>query len=260
MKFENVVFDTKDSVARIVINRPEVMNALNSKTMDELESIVETIEKDRSIRAAIITGAGEKAFVAGADIQELEILDGPNGKAFAQRGQIIFKRFEDLDRPVIAAINGFALGGGCELALSCHIRYASENAKFGQPEVNLGIIPGYGGTQRLPRVVGVSTAIQLILSGEIIDAPNALRIGLVSKVTPREHLIPTVEDLIQTILSRGPVAVRHALAAIKYGMEMTMGAGLDLEANLFGEVCATDDKREGTSAFLEKRSPEFKNR
>jgi len=175
MNFENIVFDVEDRIARIVINRPKVLNVLNSKTLDELEAAIGKIEGDSSIGAVIITGAGDKAFVAGADITELQILDGPNGKVFAQRGQMIFSKLEDLDRPVIAAINGFALGGGCELALACHIRIASSNAKFGQPEVNLGIIPGYGGTQRLPRTVGTSMALQMILSGNIINADEALR-------------------------------------------------------------------------------------
>ena len=199
MNFENIVFDVEDRIARIVINRPKVLNALNSKTMDELETAIGKIESDYSKGAEIVTGSGDKAFVAGADITELQILDGPNGKAFAQRGQMIFSKIEDLDRPVIAAINGFALGGGCELALACHIRIASSNAKFGQPEVNLGIIPGYGGTQRLPRTVGTSMALQMILSGNIINADEALRIGLVNQVVARDELIPTVTKLATTI-------------------------------------------------------------
>ena len=228
--------------------------------MDELESAVESIENDDSIGVVVVTGVGEKAFVAGADIKELQILDGPSGKGFAQRGQNIFKRLEDLNRPVIAAINGYALGGGCELALACHIRVASENASLGQPEVNLGIIPGYGGTQRLPRLVGSSQALQLILSGQAIDAKEALRIGLVDKVVPQDELIPAVDKLARTILSRGPIAVRQALYSVRYGAQVSLGEGLDIEANLFAKVCDTEDKKEGAAAFLEKRKPEFKNR
>lgn len=260
MEFENIIFNVENHVARIVINRPEAMNSLNAKTMDELETAVKKIEKDASINAVIVTGAGDKAFVAGADITELQILDGPNGKAFAQRGQKIFKDLEDLDRPVVAAINGFALGGGCELAMACHIRIASEKAKFGQPEVNLGVIPGYGGTQRLPRLVGTSKALELILSGNIIKADEALRIGLVDQVVAPDELIPTVYKLVETISSKGPIAVRQSMNAIKYGMNVSLTDGLDIEANLFGEVCGTEDKKEGTTAFLEKRKPEFKNK
>lgn len=260
MNFENIVFDVEDRIARIVINRPKVHNALNSKTMDELETAIEKIESDSSIGAVIVTGAGDKAFVAGADITELQILDGPNGKVFAQRGQMIFSKLEDLDRPVIAAINGFALGGGCELALACHIRIASGNAKFGQPEVSLGIIPGYGATQRLPRTVGTSMALQMLLSGNIINADEALRIGLVNQVVARDELIPTVTKLVQTILSKGPIAVRQSLNAVKYGVNIPLSQGLELEASLFGDVCGTEDKKEGTLAFTEKRKPEFKNK
>jgi enoyl-CoA hydratase len=260
MNFQNIVFKVEDRKALIAINRPDVLNALNAQTMDELESAIEAIENDESTGVVVVTGVGEKAFVAGADINELQILDGPNGKGFAQRGQNIFKRLEDLSKPVIAAINGYALGGGCELALACHIRIASENASLGQPEVNLGVIPGYGGTQRLPRVVGSSMALQMILTGQVIDANEAFRIGLVNRVVPPDELIPTVDKLAQTILSRGPVAVRQALYAVKYGTQVSLSEGLDIEANLFGDVCNTEDKTEGTTAFLEKRKPEFKNK
>jgi len=260
MKLENILYEVKDRVATITINRPEVLNALNSKTMDELETVIEEIEKNAEIRAVIVTGAGEKAFVAGADISEIALLDGPNGKAFSQRGQMIFNRLEGLDRPVIAAVNGYALGGGCELAMACHIRIASENARFGLPEVSLGVIPGYGGTQRLPRIVGVSKAMEMILTGEMIDAQEAYRIGLVNRVVPKEELMPAVHKMIETILSRGPYAVRRALYAVHYALQVPFLEGLDIEANLFGEVCASEDKNEGTRAFLEKRKPNFKNK
>ncbi len=260
MEFENLLYEVKNGVARITINRPKVLNALNSRTMDELETVIGDIEKNQDVRAVIVTGAGEKAFVAGADINELTLLDGANGKAFAQRGQTIFSRLEGLDRPVIAAVNGYALGGGCELALACHIRIASDNARFGLPEVSLGVIPGYGGTQRLPRVVGTSMAIQMILTGEMIDAGEALRIGLVNKVVPQSELMPTVEKMAAKILSQGPFAVRRALYAVLYAMQVPIQEGLDIEANLFGEVCDSEDKTEGTKAFLEKRKPNFKNK
>jgi len=259
MHFDNILFEIKDQTARIVINRPDVLNILNSKTMDDLDAAVSEIENNSDIRVVIVTGAGDKAFAAGADIAELEVLDGATGKAFAQRGQTIFNHLEGLDRPVIAAVNGFALGGGCELALACHFRIASENAKFGHPEVKLGMIPGYGGTQRLPRVVGMGIAMELILTGNIIDATEALRIGLVNRVVPAPELTTTIDNLVQTLLSRGPVAVRRALYAMTYGMQVDLTQGLDIEANLFGDVCGSKDKNEGARAFLAKRQPKFKN-
>jgi enoyl-CoA hydratase len=260
MDFENIVLDRKGKVARITINRPKVLNALNSKTMDELERAIESIEKNSDIHVVTVTGVGEKAFVAGADISEIELLDGPNGKAFSQRGQSIFNRLADLDKPVIAAVNGYALGGGCELALACHIRIASENANFGLPEVKLGVIPGYGGTQRLSRLIGLSMSTELILTGTIINAQESLRIGLVNKVVPPDQLSSSLEELVQSILSRGPIAVRRALYAITYGLQNDFSTGLEIEASLFGDVCNTEDKKEGTKAFLEKRPPTFKNK
>ncbi len=260
MTFENLIFKVREKVARITINRPKVLNALNTRTMDELDTVITKIEQNKKIRAVIVTGAGEKAFVAGADISEIEILDGANGKVFAQRGQAIFSRLAGLDIPVIAAVNGYALGGGCELCLACHIRIASENANFGLPEVKLGVIPGYGGTQRLSRLIGFSMSVELILTGNIIDAQEALRIGLVNRVVAAEKLHSSVDKLVETILSRGPIAVSRALYAIGYGLQTDINNGLEIEASLFGDVCGTEDKKEGTRAFLEKRSPDFNNK
>lgn len=260
MEFENIIFKSENKIAEIIINRPKVLNALNAKTLDELELIIEVIEKDQQIQAVVVTGSGDKAFVAGADISELEILDAPNGKAFSQRGQNIFNRLAGLDKPVIAAVNGYALGGGCELALACHIRIASENANFGLPEVKLGVIPGYGGTQRIARLIGMSMATELVLTGNIINAQEALRVGLVNKVVPAEELQSNVKKLVQTILSRGPIAVKRALYAITYGLQSDLTTGLEIEASLFGDVCGTEDKKEGTRAFLEKRTANFQNK
>lgn len=260
MSYENLIIEVKENVTRITINRPKVLNALNTKTMDELDTALAKIENNKKIRAVIVTGTGDKAFVAGADISEIEILDAPNGKAFAQRGQAIMNRLAGLGIPVIAAVNGYALGGGCELCLACHIRIASENANFGLPEVKLGVIPGYGGTQRLSRLVGFSMSAQLILTGNIIDAREALRIGLVNRVVPAEKLQASVDKLVETILTRGPIAVSRALYAINYGLQTDITSGLEIEASLFGDVCGTEDKKEGTRAFLEKRSPDFSNK
>lgn len=260
MSYENLIIEVKENVTRITINRPKVLNALNTKTMDELDTALAKIENNKKIRAVIVTGTGDKAFVAGADISEIEILDAPNGKAFAQRGQAIMNRLAGLGIPVIAAVNGYALGGGCELCLACHIRIASENANFGLPEVKLGVIPGYGGTQRLSRLVGFSMSAQLILTGNIIDAREALRIGLVNRVVPAEKLQASVDKLVETILTRGPIAVSRALYAISYGLQTDITSGLEIEASLFGDVCGTEDKKEGTRAFLEKRSPDFSNK
>ena len=260
MSYENLIVEVKKNVTRITINRPKVLNALNTKTMDELDTALAKIENNKKIRAVIVTGTGDKAFVAGADISEIEILDAPNGKAFAQRGQTIMNRLAGLGIPVIAAVNGYALGGGCELCLACHIRIASENANFGLPEVKLGVIPGYGGTQRLSRLVGFSMSAQLILTGNIIDAREALRIGLVNSVVPAEELQTSVDKLVATILTRAPIAVSRALYAINYGLQTDITSGLEIEASLFGDVCGTEDKKEGTRAFLEKRSPDFSNK
>jgi enoyl-CoA hydratase len=237
-----------------------VLNALSLATMEELRAAFHDIKNDADIRVVILTGAGEKAFVAGADIGELAVQDAVSGKKYAHRGQNVLNLIENLGKPVIACINGFALGGGCELALACTMRLASENAKLGQPEVKLGILPGYGGSQRLPRLVGKGIAMQLILTGEMITAQEAHRIGLVNEVTSATELIPRAEAIAAKIIANGPLGVQYALEAVNKGMETTLAEGQFLEATLFGVCCATDDKKEGTSAFLEKRSAAFKGR
>jgi enoyl-CoA hydratase len=257
MTSPNLLFDLKDGVAVITINRPDKLNALNDQVMAELGSAADRVTTDPEIKGVILTGAGPKAFVAGADISDLAKQGPFDGKARAMRGQGVLRRFETCGKPVIAAVNGFALGGGCELAMACHIRIASENAKFGQPEVKLGISPGYGGTQRLPRLVGKGVAMQLILTAEMIDAAEAYRIGLVNKVVPADQLMAESEKMLRGILSMGPLAVRLSLEAIDQGLEMTLDEGLLLEANHFGLLAATDDTKEGLSAFLEKRPAKF---
>ncbi len=259
-QFENLLFEKKDVIAYVTVNRPKVLNALNMATMDELRRVFTAIKEDREIRAVILTGSGEKAFIAGADISELQKHNAVEGKEYTHRGQSVLDLIENLGKPVIACINGFALGGGCEIAMACTIRIASENAKLGQPEVKLGIIPGYGGTQRLPRLVGKGLAMQLVLSGEMITAQEALRIGLVNDVVPAGELIPRAEALAKKIAANAPLAVQYAMEAVNKGLEMTLAEGLYLEATLFGVSCATEDKREGTTAFLEKRPPQFKGR
>ncbi|HEY6953380.1 MAG TPA: enoyl-CoA hydratase-related protein [Bacteroidota bacterium] len=258
--FETLLYEAKNRIGYVTINRPDKLNALNAKAKSELHELFESIRKDESIDIVILTGAGEKAFVAGTDIKELTELDTESGKAFSQKGQAVFDAIENLGKPVIAAVNGYALGGGCELALACNIRIAAENAKFGQPEVNLGIIPGYGGTQRLARLVGKGKAMELILTGDQIDAPEALRIGLVNKVVPQNDLKNTAETIAQKILGKGQFAVRLALKAVNMTHETNLTDGQALEASLFGLCCGSEDFKEGTKAFLEKRRPEFKNK
>ena len=257
MTYQSLLFDVKDGVAVITINRPDKLNALNDQVMAELGQAADRVTTDPEIKGVIITGAGPKAFVAGADIGDLAKQGPFDGKARAMRGQGVLRRFESCGKPVIAAVNGFALGGGCELAMACHIRIASENAKFGQPEVKLGIAPGYGGTQRLPRLVGKGVAMQLILTAEMIDAAEAYRIGLVNKVVPADQLMAESEKMLRGILSMGPLAVRLSIEAIDHGLEMTLDEGLLLEANHFGLLAATQDTKEGLSAFLEKRQAKF---
>lgn len=260
MKYETILFETNNRIGTVVINRPDKLNALNWQAKSELGSLFETVKSDPAIDVVIVTGTGEKAFVAGTDIKELTELDGRSGKDFAVKGQQVFHLIENLGKPVIAAVNGYALGGGCELALACHIRIASENAKFGQPEVNLGIIPGYGGTQRLARLVGKGRAFQMILTGDPIDAQEALRIGLVNKVVPAGELRSAAEAMARQILGKGQVAIRLALKAVNMTQETNLTDGLDLEASLFGVCCDSEDFKEGTAAFLEKRKPSFKNK
>src|SRR5213594_2049810 len=260
MSYQTMLFEIKDGIAFVTVNRPDKLNALNDQVMLELSDAGERIATDSVIKGAILTGAGPKSFVAGADIGDLSRQGPFDGKARAQRGQAVLRRLETCGKPVIAAINGFALGGGCELAMACHIRIASENAKFGQPEVKLGIAPGYGGTQRLPRLVGKGIALQLILTGATIDAQEAYRIGLVNKVVPAASLLAETEALLRGILSMGPLAVRLALEAVERGLDMSLDEGLLLEANHFGLLAATRDMKEGLTAFLAKRTPTFEGR
>jgi enoyl-CoA hydratase len=260
MGYENILYEVKDQIARITFNRPNVLNALNRKTIEELGDALNSARLDNSVRVLILTGAGEKAFVAGADINELAVRTPVDGKDFSLFGQEVIHRLEKLGKPSIAAINGFALGGGCELALACTMRIASKNAKLGQPEVKLGILPGYGGSQRLPRLCGKGAAHELILTGEMIPAEEALRIGLVNRVVELAELLPTAEGIAKKIIANAPLAVKYAMEAIEHGMELPQEEGLFLEATLFGLCCATEDMREGTRAFLEKRPAKFQGR
>jgi enoyl-CoA hydratase len=253
-----ILFELGEGIARVTINRPDKLNALNATVIEELGDAVTRIETDAAVRGVILTGAGQKAFVAGADISELANQGPIEGKARSLRGQDVFRRLESCGKPVIAAVNGFALGGGCELAMACHIRIAAEHAKFGQPEVKLGIGPGYGGTARLPRLVGRGRALELLLTGGMIDAAEAYRIGLVNKVVPAARLTEEAEGVLRAILENGPLAIRACLEAVDAGLEMGIDQALLLEANLFGLLSATADMKEGTKAFLEKRKPAFK--
>ncbi len=250
----------ESGIATVTLNRPKVLNALSASVLGELACCFEGLRNKNQVAAVIVTGAGEKAFVAGADIKELAQLDSIGAKATSERGQQCFRIIERFPKPVIAAVNGFALGGGCELALACHMRIAAEGARFGLPEVKLGLIPGYGGTQRLTRLVGKGLALELILSGEMISAARAEEIGLVNRVVPAGDLLDEARALARTIAARGPVAVRYALEAVNAGLDMGLDDGERLEAALFGSLAATEDTREGLSAFLEKREPHFKGR
>jgi enoyl-CoA hydratase len=258
--FENLRYVPKDRVALITVSRPKVLNALNAATMRELASAFEIFSGDDEQRVAILTGEGEKAFVAGADISELSSLDAASAVELASRGQAVFSRIEGCGKPVIAAVNGFALGAGCELALACTFRIASESARFALPETRLGLIPGYGGTQRLPRLVGPGYALQMMLTAEMISAAEAQRIGLVNEVVPAAELLPRAQELAARILANGPLAVRYALQAVRQGMGMPLAEALAHEAALFGLVCTTEDKSEGTRAFLEKRPAQFRGK
>ena len=260
MTYENLLVDVKDQIARITFNRPTVLNALNFKTVDELSQCLDAFKDDNAVRVLILTGSGEKAFVAGADINELARQTPLDGKDTALRGQGVFRKLETMGKPSIAAINGFALGGGCELALACTMRIASRNARIGQPEVKLGILPGYGGSQRLARLCGKGIAHEMILTGDMIGADEALRIGLLNRVTEPGELLATAESIARKIIANAPLAVKYSVEAIERGMEMPLQEGLFLEATLFGLCCATEDMREGTRAFLEKRPARFQGR
>ncbi len=257
---ENVKTENRDGILVVTIDRPKVLNALNAQTVEEIGRIFDEARDDAAVRAVIVTGGGEKAFVAGADINELAKKDPNSGKITSERGQQILSRMERFPKIVIAAINGFALGGGCEIALACHIRIASDKAQIGLPEVTLGIIPGYGGTQRMARLLGKAKALELICTGEKIRADEAEKIGLVNRVVPAESLMEECEKMARTIMSRGPLAVRAAIEAINSGMEMPFEEGQFLEATLFGLLCASEDQKEGMNAFLEKRPAEFKGK
>ncbi len=258
MDHKNLLLQINGPTAVVTINRPDKLNALNIETMGELKQVFSYLGTNDEVRGIVITGSGEKAFIAGADISELNKLDALGGKEFAEKGQEVFNIIQHFEKPVIAAVNGFALGGGCELALSCHIRLAAENAKFGQPEVNLGIIPGYGGTQRLPRLVNSGRAMEMILTGDLIDAAEALRIGLVNKVYPQGELLNKSIEMSNKIASKGKDAVRLAIKAVNAAQQVPLNEGQNLEASFFSICCGTDDFKEGTSAFLEKRKPKFR--
>lgn len=260
MEFKNLTVEKQDRIGRITINRAKKLNSLNVDTILELIEAFEQMKEDEDVGVVILTGAGEKSFAAGADIGEIMELDALEGKEFASRGQGLCHRMENLGKPVIAAVNGFALGGGCELAMACTLRIAVETARLGQPEINLGTIPGYGGTQRLSRLVPRGVAMELILSGRILTAKEALELGLVNKVVPKEGFPGAVDEMASVLLGKPPFAMRAAMQAVLYGPEMSLEEGCRLEASLFGMTCGTEDIKEGTKAFLEKREAKFKGR
>ncbi len=257
---ENLLYEKKDGIAYVTLNRPKVLNALNQRTWQDLRAAFEDARDDAAVRGVILTGAGDKAFIAGADISEIAHITAVDAERSSRYGQDVLTLVENLGKPVIAAVNGFALGGGCETAMACTIRVASEQARFGQPEVTLGIIPGGGGTQRLPRQVGKGRALQLILSGAMITAQEAYRIGLVNEVVPAAELIPRAEAILKQIFANAPIAIRFSLEAVNRGLEASQAEGLALEASLFGLCAGTEDKSEGTDAFLHKRTAAFKGR
>jgi enoyl-CoA hydratase len=260
MSYETLGVETKDGVCFVTVSRPAKRNALNSQVMAELDAAFAAIAADPEVRGVILTGAGDKAFVAGADIGELSTQSPVDGREHTLKGQRVLERIESLGKPVIAAVNGFALGGGCELAMACHLRIASEDAKLGTPEVKLGIMCGYGGTQRLPRLVGRGRALEMLLTGEMVDAQEALRIGLVNRVVPRESLLAEAEALLRKMLANGPLSLRFTLDAVSAGLEMPLAEALQHEATLFGLICASQDMQEGTKAFLEKRPAKFQGK
>jgi enoyl-CoA hydratase len=260
MTYQFLTYAVADRVATITVNRPDKLNALNDATMEELGGAIEQARSDPAVGGIVVTGAG-RAFVAGADIGELRAKSATEAYQLARRGQEVFRRFETSPKPVIAAVNGFALGGGCELAMSCHIRIASEAAKFGQPEVKLGVVPGYGGTQRLTRLIGRGRALQLLLTGEMIDAPEALRLGLVNQVVPTgDQAVAAARAMLQQMFANGPLALAQCIEIVHRGADISLEEALALEAAAFGLLCGTQDMREGTTAFLEKRSPAFQSR
>ncbi len=254
---DNLLYEKRDGIAYVTLNRPKVLNALNTLTWMDLRTTFEDAKADASVRGVILTGAGDKAFIAGADISELAHLDAYEAEESSRLGQLVLDLIEGLGKPVVAAINGFALGGGCATAMACTIRIAAENAKFGQPEVKLGLLPGGGGTQRLPRLVGKGRALQLILTGETISAQEAYRIGLVNEIVPMANLIGRCETIVKQIAANAPIAIKFSMEAANKGLETSQAEGLALEASYFGICASTQDKKEGTSAFLEKRTPRF---
>ena len=253
MTFENLLIERDDAVAVVTFNRPKVLNALNTQTLSELATAMESFKADPGVRAIVLTGSGEKSFVAGADINELAVQTPIEGKEHARRGQQIFDAIENLGKPVIAAINGFALGGGCELAMACTIRLAADTARFGQPEINLGIIPGYAGSQRLPRLVGKGIALEIMLTGDMVSAQRAFEIGLVNRVVPAAELLAEAKKLAHTLASKAPIAVRYIIEAVNHGLDAPFPVGEFLETSLFGAIASSSDMKEGTKAFLEKR-------
>ena len=260
MAFDNLLIERDGATAIVTINRPKVLNALNTQTLDELRRVMLELKQDEGVRVVIVTGAGEKSFVAGADINELAVQTPTSGREHALAGQHVFNLIEQLGKPVIAAINGYALGGGCELAMACTLRLAADTAKLGQPEIALGLIPGYAGTQRLPRLVGIGKAMEMILTGAPIAADEAQRIGLVNRVVPAASLMDEARTLAAQLGKSAPIAMRYIINAVKQGVEMPFAEACQYEATLFGLVASTEDTKEGTTAFLEKRKPEFKGR
>jgi enoyl-CoA hydratase len=253
MTFENLLIERDGAVAILTFNRPKVLNALNTQTLTELSSALAAFKDDAEIRAIVVTGSGEKSFIAGADINELAVQTPIEGKEHARRGQLIFDAIENLGKPVIAAVNGFALGGGCELAMACTIRIAADTARFGQPEINLGIIPGYAGSQRLPRLVGKGIALEILLTGDMISAARAFEIGLVNRVVPAAELLTEAKKLAQTLASKAPIATRYIIEAVNQGLDAPLTVGQYVETALFGAIASSADMKEGTKAFLEKR-------
>ena len=253
MTFENLLIERDEAVAVVTFNRPKVLNALNTQTMNDLSAAMAGFKADAAVRAIVLTGAGEKAFIAGADINELAVQTPIEGKEHARRGQTLFNSIEQLGIPVIAAVNGFALGGGCELAMACTMRVAADTARFGQPEINLGIIPGYGGSQRLPRLVGRGVALEILLTGDMISAERAYEIGLVNRVVPAAELMSEAKKIAHVLASKAPIAIRYILEAVHHGLDGSLDAGQFLETALFGAIASSADMKEGTKAFLEKR-------